>query len=227
MLKKDCNILTISSDIRVKGLRLFAVVGYIFSLLTAFSPAWADIFLFIDEQGVMHFTNAPTHHGYRVFLRESRSAAAQKALRYKPDSTEYDHLIEESSRRYGVDFALIKAIIRAESGFDPYAISPKGAEGLMQLMPETSKKLNVLNPFNPRENIEAGVKYLKYLLERFNQDLNLSLAAYNAGETTVSQLKGIPAYRETKEYVAEVLRYYREYKNNRPEGKPEKWVQKK
>ena len=86
----------------------------------------------------------------------------------------------------------------------------------MQLMPETSKKLNVANPFDPHENIKGGVKYLKYLLDRFNDDLRLSLAAYNAGETTVAQVKGVPNYRETKNYVAEVLRYYKEYKKKPP-----------
>ncbi len=207
--------MTIISCIRGKGLRLIAIIGSIFILLSmANSPVLADIFLYTDKEGVMHFTNVPTQHRYRIFLRESSSSPVQTVRRYKPNSNRYDHLIEASSRRYGVDFALVKAIIRAESGFDHYAISSKGAEGLMQLMPGTSKKLNVLNPFDPRENIDGGVKYLKYLLERFDQDLRLSLAAYNAGETIVSQFRAIPNYRETKNYVAEVLRYYREYKNN-------------
>jgi soluble lytic murein transglycosylase-like protein len=139
--------------------------------------------------------------------------------RLKPDTDKYDHLIAESCRLHEVDFALVKAVIRAESSFDPYAISSKGAEGLMQLMPDTSKKLNVANPFDPQENIRGGVKYLKYLMGRFNNDLKLSLAAYNAGETTVAQVNGIPNYRETKNYVAEVLRYYQEYQKKEPLSK--------
>ncbi|MBW2039625.1 MAG: lytic transglycosylase domain-containing protein [Deltaproteobacteria bacterium] len=184
------------------------------------SPALADIFLYIDQEGIMHFTNVPTHHRYRVFLRERSSNHAKTLRRYKSDSNRYNRLIEESSRRYGVDYALVKAIIRAESGFDAYAISTKGAEGLMQLMPKTSKKLNVLNPFDPRENIEGGVRHLQYLLKRFDQDLKLSLAAYNAGETVVAQFRGVPNYRETKNYIAEVLSYYSEYKNNSTKGNP-------
>ncbi len=185
-------------------------------------PARADIYLYIDKNGVMHFSNVPSHNRYRIYLRERSNAPVQRFGSYKPDSDTFDHLISESCRKHGIDFALIKAIIRAESGFDPYAVSSKGAEGLMQLMPETSGRLNVLNPFDPMENIEGGVRYLKYLLERFNHDLKLSLAAYNAGETIVSQVRGIPNYRETKNYVIEVLRYYNEYKNNSSQDKHER-----
>jgi soluble lytic murein transglycosylase-like protein len=180
------------------------------------TPALADIFLYVDKEGVMHFSNAPTHNRYRVYMKERAGHPAEVEKIAKPDTDKYDHLISESCGLHGVDFALVKAIIRAESCFDPYAISSKGAEGLMQLMPETSKKLNVANPFDPHENIKGGVKYLKYLLDRFNDDLRLSLAAYNAGETTVAQVKGVPNYRETKSYVAEVLRYYKEYKKKSP-----------
>jgi soluble lytic murein transglycosylase-like protein len=121
-------------------------------------------------------------------------------------------LISEFSKKYQVDFALIKAIIRAESGFNPFAISRKGARGLMQLMPETAVRWNVSNVFNPRENIEGGVRYFKYLLSLFNNDLRLSLAAYNAGENLVSELRSIPPYRETVDYVRKVLNYYQSYR---------------
>jgi soluble lytic murein transglycosylase-like protein len=183
------------------------------------SPALADIFVYIDKEGVMHFSNAPTHNRYRVYMKEGSRSPEPVAKNAKHDTDKYDHLIAESCRLHGVDFALVKAVIRAESCFDPYAISSKGAEGLMQLMPETSNRLNVANPFNPRENIRGGVKYLKYLLGRFNHDLRLSLAAYNAGETTVAQVNGVPNYRETKNYVAEVLRYYQEYQKKSPSSK--------
>lgn len=200
-------------------MRFAALVGIILFVAMANTPAFADIFLYIDKEGVMHFSNAPSHSRYRVYMKEKSSAPAQVVRKIKPDTDKYDHLIAESCHLHGVDFALVKAVIRAESCFDPYAISSKGAEGLMQLMPETSKKLNVANPFDPHENIRGGVRYLKYLLDRFNSDLRLSLAAYNAGETVVAQVKGIPNYRETKNYVAEVLRYYQEYKKKSPSSK--------
>lgn len=193
-------------------MRLAAMIVIFLSVAMANTPALADIFVYIDKEGVMHFSNAPTHSSYRVYMKEKSNAPAQVVKAVKPDTDKYDHLIAESCRLHGVDFALVKAVIRAESCFDPYAISSKGAEGLMQLMPETSKRLNVANPFDPHENIKGGVKYLKYLLGRFNSDLKLSLAAYNAGETVVAQVNGIPNYRETKNYVAEVLHYYQEYK---------------
>lgn len=200
-------------------MRFTAMIGILFFAAMVPTPALADIFLYIDNEGVMHFSNAPTHNRYRVYMKEGSSTPAEIEKSAKPDTDKYDLLITESCGLHGVDFALVKAIIRAESSFDPYAISSKGAEGLMQLMPETSKKLNVANPFDPHENIKGGVKHLKYLLDRFNYDLRLSLAAYNAGETTVAQVNGVPNYRETKSYVAEVLRYYKEYKKKSPAGK--------
>jgi soluble lytic murein transglycosylase-like protein len=199
--------------------RFAAMMGILLCLAMVNTPALADIFLYIDKEGVMHFSNAPTHNRYRVYMKENSDSPAPVEKSYKPDTDKYDHLIAESCRLHGVDFALVKAIIRAESCFDPYAISSKGAEGLMQLLPVTSKRLNVANPFDPHENIKGGVQYLKYLLDRFNYDLRLSLAAYNAGETTVAQVNGVPNYRETKNYVAEVLHYYQEYKKKSPPGK--------
>jgi soluble lytic murein transglycosylase-like protein len=199
--------------------RFAALMAIIFVLAMVHSPALADIFLYIDKEGVMHFSNAPTHNRFRVYMTEGYRPSRQGAKRSKPDTDKYDHLIAESCSLHGVDFALVKAVIRAESSFDPYAISSKGAEGLMQLMPETAQRLNVANSFDPQENIKGGVKYLKYLLERFNYDLKLSLAAYNAGETTVAQVNGVPNYRETKNYIAEVLRYYQAYQKKSPTSK--------
>lgn len=200
-------------------MRFAASMVILFVSIMGYTPALADIFVYIDKEGVMHFSNAPTHNRYRVYMKENSSSPAPVVKRLKPDTDKYDHLIAESCRLHGVDFALVKAVIRAESSFDPYAISSKGAEGLMQLMPETSKRLNVANPFDPQDNINGGVKYLRYLMGRFNNDLKLSLAAYNAGETTVAQVNGIPNYRETKNYVAEVLRYYQEYRKQPPTRK--------
>jgi len=129
------------------------------------------------------------------------------------DPDQYDPMIEEFSKKYGVDSALVKAVIQAESGFNSYAVSRKGAKGLMQLMPQTAAQWNVMNVFNPRENIEGGVRHLKHLLETFGNNLTLSLAAYNAGKNAVIRNHSIPPYDETQNYVREVLRYYESYKH--------------
>lgn len=117
-----------------------------------------------------------------------------------------------------MDPNLVKAVIKAESDFDPMAISSAGAVGLMQLMPKTAEQLNVFDPFNPEENIEAGVRYLSYLLNSFKGDLKMSLAAYNAGENLVRRHKTIPPIEETRHYIKRVLRYYRDFGVTRKDG---------
>lgn len=177
----------------------------------------AGIYRWVDENGTIHFTNCPRDAKYQLYLRESKDDIGENE-NDKPlvipsrNATVFDPLIQEFSRKYDVDFALVKAMIRAESGFNPNAVSKKGAKGLMQLMPETALRLNVMNVFDPRENIDGGVRYFKYLLSLFNNDLRLSLAAYNAGENIVSELRAIPPYRETIDYVRKVLTYYQLYK---------------
>ncbi len=179
-------------------------------------PSEAGIYKYEDERGVIHFTNCPRDPQFKLYIRDSKEdpgiAGSRSTSTYIKDANYYDALITELCQKYQVDFALIKAIIRAESGFNPIAISRKGARGLMQLMPDTASRVNVSNPFNPRENVEGGVRHFKYLLSLFNNDLKLSLAAYNAGENLVSQLGVIPPYRETIEYVQRVLDFYQSYK---------------
>jgi soluble lytic murein transglycosylase-like protein len=192
---------------------------YIVTLLVSFclfflpSPSSAGIYRYEDENGVIHFTNCPRDAKFKLYIRESKEdvGGRNSSFSYIRDSNQYDALISEFSKKYQVDFALIKAVIRAESGFNPAAVSRKGAKGLMQLMPETASRVNVSNVFNPRENIEGGVRYLKYLLSLFNDDLRLSLAAYNAGENIVAEVRSIPPYRETVDYVKKVLSYYQSY----------------
>jgi len=184
----------------------------LFCIFSLPQPSAAGIYRYEDENGVIHFTNCPRDPKFKLYIRESKEDVENGSRFFSAkDSKQYDLLISEFSKKYQVDFALIKAIIRAESGFNPAAVSRKGARGLMQLMPETASRLNVSNSFNPRENIEGGVRYFKYLLSLFNDDLRLSLAAYNAGENIVAEVRSIPPYRETVDYVRKVLSYYQSY----------------
>jgi soluble lytic murein transglycosylase-like protein len=127
---------------------------------------------------------------------------------FRPSPEEIDRLVEQTASRFRVDPELVHAIIRVESDYDPKAVSRKGAMGLMQLIPATAQRFGVENPFDPKQNLEGGVNYLKYLLDLFGGDLGLSLAAYNAGEHSVQRSGGIPAFAETRNYVHKVTSLY-------------------
>jgi soluble lytic murein transglycosylase-like protein len=197
----------------MEGWRKKKIIIYITFAIMAVLPAtatFADIYRYVDANGVMHFTNAPTSSSgdFKLFLRE----------RTRPEPSwyyneKYDDLISEASKRHGVSFPLLKAIIKAESDFDPQAVSKKGAMGLMQIMPQNFKLLGLDDPFDPTQNINAGARYFKQLYDRFGGKLALSLAAYNAGPSAVDYYKTIPPYEETEEYVRRVLKYYYNYKN--------------
>jgi soluble lytic murein transglycosylase-like protein len=133
----------------------------------------------------------------------------------KASVSTYDHWIRSACRRHALDPALVKAVIHAESKFDPYAVSPRGAVGLMQIDPITVRKLGIRDPFNPKNNIEGGVKYLKGLLDTFEGDHKLALAAYNAGPNQVYRHNGVPPFKDTKKYIKQVFRYFSYYQNNR------------
>jgi soluble lytic murein transglycosylase-like protein len=189
---------------------VFILFVALFSLTDAAS---AGIYRYEDENGVIHFSNCPRDPKFKLYLREREDKEDKRPTytSYVKDSKQFDALIQEFSNKYQIDFALIKAMIRVESGFNPHAVSRKGAKGLMQLMPDTAYRMNVSNVFNPRENIEGGTRYFKYLLSLFNNDLRLSLAAYNAGENLITEIRTIPPYRETVDYVRRVLSYYQTY----------------
>jgi len=186
----------------------FAIVVAALLLMMNPSSATADIYRYIDENGVMHFTNAPTSSKFKLFMRE------RKVFISKLDSNQFDPIISDASRKYGLEAPLIKAVIKAESDFDPNAISHKGARGLMQIMPMNYRLLNVENPFDPHQSIDAGARYLRDMMDRYNGKLNLSLAAYNAGPGAVDRHGGVPPYQETEEYIERVMRYYQRYKNS-------------
>jgi soluble lytic murein transglycosylase-like protein len=179
-------------------------------------PAWADIYQRRDASGVLHFTNVPTSKGYRVMLREPFPIVRQRgpgarAGAGRIDSGAFDPIIADVAARYRVDRSLVKAVIRTESGFQPQAISPKGARGLMQLMPTTASMHGVRNIHEPSENIEGGVQHLRMLLDRYKENVVLALAAYNAGEGAVDQHGGIPPFQETRDYVWRVLQFRQQY----------------
>lgn len=201
-------------------MKFLTILALIFSLFSFPDLSSAGIYRYEDENGVVYFTNCPRDSKFKLYIRESKDdvggeESSRSVLPVAPpgkNSAQFDSLIHEFSKKYEVDFALIKAMIQTESGFNPLAVSRKGAKGLMQLMPETALRMNVSDVFNPRENIEGGVRYFKYLLSLYNNDLRLSLAAYNAGENTVSALRSIPPYRETIDYVRKVLSHYQSHR---------------
>lgn len=140
-----------------------------------------------------------------------RLAAHQDPQLFRADPSAYDRLIQRVAAEHKVDFALVKAVMHVESAFNPYAKSDKGALGLMQLLPETARRYGIDDVYDPTQNVVAGVKHLKYLLETFHNKQKLALAAYNAGENAVLRHRGVPPYPETQAYVRKVMQYHRQY----------------
>lgn len=176
--------------------------------------AAADVWKRVDERGMVHLTDRPSGHGWVLIMRTKRStapargAAAQRRARFEP-------LIAETARRFNLDAHLIHAVVRAESSYDPDALSHKGAVGLMQLMPGTAQRYGVADPRDPAQNLVGGVSYLRDLLLQF-RNVTLALAAYNAGENAVIRHGNtVPPFPETRTYVQRVLQYYRDHKATR------------
>ena len=194
---------------------LLALAALVFGV----RPAFADIYTFKDERGVVHFTNIKgLDPRYKLLRREGSGpvpGSGNPARTYMPSESEirrYSGIVETAARQYGVDEALVHAVISAESGYNPQAVSRAGARGLMQLMPETARRYGVRNSMDPADNIYGGVKYLRDLLTMFKGNMELAVAAYNAGENAVIRYGlRVPPYTETLGYVPRVLDFYRRF----------------
>ncbi len=212
---------------RVARYLLFAAI-IVFLTVSCPMGSHAEIFKYVDKDGVIHYTNTPTYaqskvvnlppltmvNFQRYFPNYNWSSRGFRPgpLSNLPNQAAYDPHIKLTCKLYGLDCNLVKAIIRAESAFNPLAVSPKGAMGLMQLMPQTSQDLGVVDPFDPRQNIDGGVRYLRMMLDRFSNNTALALAAYNAGPEAVVEHGGIPPFDETQIYVKRVMDFYDRYR---------------
>ncbi|MGB3225231.1 MAG: lytic transglycosylase domain-containing protein [Desulforhopalus sp.] len=179
----------------------------------------AGMFVCRDQSGAMNITNVPNYSDCKPLEMKKESSWSDYSYGPRPgssanttnNSTRYDLEIRRVSKLYNVDPSLIKAIIHTESDFNDQAVSRSGAQGLMQLMPATARELSVINPFDPQENIDGGTRYFRSLLDIFNEDLVLSLAAYNAGPGRVTRTGGVPEIAETQHYIKKVLKRYKVY----------------
>jgi soluble lytic murein transglycosylase len=189
-----------------RGFRVLSLVCALSGFAIS-AQAGGAIYSFTDENGVIHFTGFRKDARYRLAERLNKPRRAKPRA---PRDWRYDGLIGLTARQHSVQPALVKAVIAVESNFDANAVSNKGAQGLMQLMPETSVSLGVEDPFQPTQNVRGGTLYLRKMLDRYG-DMERALAAYNAGPSAVDRHGGVPPYRETQDYVARVLTYYRHY----------------
>lgn len=170
-------------------------------------PIYAEIYTYIDREGTLHFTNAPVRSDDKIQIRKLSEISS--CLSGSPVlNRQYDYHIARAALAYDIPFSLIKAMIKVESDYNPEAVSRAGAKGLMQLMPANIKAYGIMNPFDPHENIMTGTQYLRSLFEKFNGNLSLALAAYNAGPACVEKYDSIPPYEETQVYVERVMNYY-------------------
>lgn len=167
-------------------------------LLLASSWSYAIIYRYVDASGSVHFTDVPTSSTYRFYRADGHQANLLT-------------LIDYYAQRFHLDSALVKAVIKVESDFDPGVVSSKGAQGLMQLMPATAREIGISNPFDPGQSIYGGTFYLRQMLDTFDSNLDHALAAYNAGPNAVQRYGGIPPYTETRHYVERVKKYLNYY----------------
>lgn len=217
--------------------RKLGFAALVLALVSSREASAEHVYRYVDERGVVHLTNVPADTRYQkyrvgsaggsgkgilILMRRNQGrmhipgltqkasySVASRALRGKSPAA-FDQLIARAARRHGLPAALVKAVVKAESNFQPHALSDKGAQGLMQLMPATAQDLGVDHPFTPEENVAGGTRYLRAMYDRFG-DWSHALAAYNAGPGAVDRFGGIPPYAETQQYVERVLHYYRRY----------------
>jgi soluble lytic murein transglycosylase len=183
-------------------------------LLVLPAAARADIYKYVDANGVVHFTNTPTSSQYKLYLKERR-ASASRTVSPAAINPVIGPIISRHAATFRLEEALVRAVIKAESGYNPRAVSKKGALGLMQLMPDTARLMKVGDPLDVEENIRGGSRYLRLMLDEFNGDLDLALAAYNAGPNAVRRHGGIPPYEETRTYVKRVKTYMQNYRQGK------------
>jgi soluble lytic murein transglycosylase-like protein len=199
---------------RPVGLSGLVALGFLLPCLVlgSIQPASAEPFLRVCKDGVIHyyFANRPNNK-VSVTRLARRNQSPPPLGRHQPSPGELEPLIHAVSQQHNLPASLIKAVIRVESNFNPAATSPKGAQGLMQLMPGTADDLQVVNPYDAQENIGGGARYLKMLLEKFNNRLPLALAAYNAGPKRVDQCQNVPPLRETRDFVRNVCENFIKY----------------
>jgi soluble lytic murein transglycosylase-like protein len=182
------------------------------ALLLAVAPARADIYRYEDKDGVIHFSNV-NKRGKLVSRAKPKAQRSPRSGASAETPADYDAYIREAANLYQIPEALVRAVIRVESNFDYRAISHANAQGLMQLIPATAERMLVTDPFDARQNVLGGTRYLRVLANLFNGNLQLTLAAYNAGEGAVIRYRGIPPYEETQAYVTKVLEFYNLYRN--------------
>lgn len=208
---------------RAKSLWSARVIASVAALgvVTVADAGHADIYKSVNKKtGVVTFSNTPKgKHSRRVAKEKPKPKVFMPSDTSPERFTRYDSYIHQAATLYQIPEALVRAVIKVESDFDPRAVSHANAHGLMQLVPETAQRMMVTDVYDPRQNIFGGVRYLRVLANLFNGDLELTIAAYNAGENAVIRAGGIPPYEETQDYVAKVVAYYRYYRAagvNRP-----------
>lgn len=194
------------------------VLATLLSCIDATGSARADVYKYVDKFGHVHLSDRPLHDGYRAIVRTWKgwSYRGGEPRVTGKNRKKFNELIELIAARHALDSDLVHAVVRAESAYDPNAVSRAGAVGLMQLMPGTAAAYGVQNRRDPAQNLQGGMRYLRHLLKLFKNDLSLALAAYNAGEGAVMRYGNrIPPYRETQNYVRKVLAFYRQARANR------------
>jgi len=209
-MKKLADSSPLPAPCRRTQLLVAAVGGLVVSTVAA--TGYADIFKQVGPDGTISFTSRPAQ-GAKLYAKERKAQVFMPSDDSPERFSRYDEYIRQAATLYQIPEELVRAVIRVESDFDPRAVSPANARGLMQLVPATADRMMVTDSFDPRQNIFGGVRYLRVLANLFNGDIQLTIAAYNAGEGAVIRYGGIPPYQETQDYVVKVLGHYRQYRS--------------